>query len=496
MNMLRERESQRCGHGQRNVCAGCESQWRQIAKGRIIMSANGAKRRDDTAHPWRYFALVQLLSIPFYVGTNSPIHGFPFFGWPVAIAIILVPAAIATTLTAREQGYRAALQLWSRIGDIRRIRTAHWVLFALLFPAAVTLISYGVVRFFHLPLPNVVKFSPAATPGLLTMFFIGAIPEEIGWTGYATEPLQQRYGVLGAGLIIGVLWVLWHVAMWWIGKGGWEGQNHALAVAGQAASVVLLRAVMGWVYAHGGRSLFLAIVLHAMDNTCWKLLPNNGSHYNPTVITAIVLGFTTFLIEHPSRRSAYLQNHEIEVSAGRIELHQRRMLLLRRRYAFRHGWDNAMKKVLMIFGVAMGSIILLPVANLALWSLIPPLSPHKLAKTGHFVSIDGIDTYYEREACDINRTPNAWDAMYWMQRALNFDFAIPDVTRIKSVTTPTLIIWGRDDRVAGFRIASRFRQDIAGSQLVVIDDVGHMVHEEKPDAVNHAITSFLDTIRW
>jgi pimeloyl-ACP methyl ester carboxylesterase len=107
-----------------------------------------------------------------------------------------------------------------------------------------------------------------------------------------------------------------------------------------------------------------------------------------------------------------------------------------------------------------------------------------------------LDADLVQEACDINRTPNAWDATYWMQLALNFDFAIPDVTRFKSVTAPTLIIWGRDDRVVGVRTARRFRQDIAGSRLVAIDDAGHMVHEEKPDAVNHAITSFLETIRW
>jgi hypothetical protein len=89
--------------------------------------------------------------------------------------------------------------------------------------------------------------------------------------------------------------------MWWIGD-GWEGQDHVLAVAGQAASVVLLRVVMGWMYAHGGRSLFLAIVLHAMDNTCWKLFPNNGSHFNPTV-TAIVVGFMTVFIVVCSKSS-------------------------------------------------------------------------------------------------------------------------------------------------------------------------------------------------
>ncbi len=106
------------------------------------------------------------------------------------------------------------------------------------------------------------------------------------------------------------------------------------------------------------------------------------------------------------------------------------------------------------------------------------------------------DSAYVAEICDINRTPNARDAFYWIQRAVHFDFAIPDVTRIKSVAAPTLIIWGRDDRIVDVRTATRFQQDIAGSQLLVIDDAGHSVHMEKPDAVNRAITSFLDDIRW
>jgi hypothetical protein len=46
-----------------------------------------------------------------------------------------------------------------------------------------------------------------------------------------------------------------------------------------------------------------------------------------------------------------------------------------------------MKTALIIVGVAMGSMILLPVAHRAVWALIPPLSPHSLAKTGHFVSV-------------------------------------------------------------------------------------------------------------
>jgi hypothetical protein len=95
--------------------------------------------------------------------------------------------------------------------------------------------------------------------------------------------LQRRYGVIRAELIIGGFWALWHVAMWRVG-GGWEGQDHLVATANQAVSIVLFRVVMGWIYANGGRSLFLAILIHAVDNTCWKLFPNDGSHYNPTAM--------------------------------------------------------------------------------------------------------------------------------------------------------------------------------------------------------------------
>src|SRR6516164_5674334 len=108
-------------------------------------------------------------------------------------------------------------------------------------------------------------------------------------------PSLCRDGVIRAGLIIGGFWALWHVAMWWVG-GGWEGQDHLVATVSQAVAIVLFRVVMGWIYANGGRSLFLAIFIHAADNTCWKLFPNDGSHYNPTAIAAVMVIVTIPII--------------------------------------------------------------------------------------------------------------------------------------------------------------------------------------------------------
>ena len=46
---------------------------------------------------------------------------------------------------------------------------------------------------------------------------------------------------------------------------------------------------MCWIYANGGRSLFLAVLFHAMINTSYNLFPNAGSPYNPGVVAAAVL---------------------------------------------------------------------------------------------------------------------------------------------------------------------------------------------------------------
>ena len=52
--------------------------------------------------------------------------------------------------------------------------------------------------------------------------------------------------------------------------------------------------------------------------------------------------------------------------------------------------------------------------------------------------------------------------------------------RIVEVGVPTLILWGGRDRLIPVENAHRFQRDIAGSQLVVFDDLGHVPHEENP----------------
>lgn len=256
------------------------------------------KHAGNGVNPYRFFGWVLLLSAPFYVwGVFWPVRGLPY-GLPATAIMIVVPASVATFMTHREQGAAAAWQLWRRIGDLSRIRGVWWLSMALLIMPAASLFAYPIMREFDLPLPSAVSISLIQAAPAFAVYFAGAIFEEIGWTGYATAPLQRRYGILGAGLIIGTVWALWHVVPWWFGQG------HPLSwVAGQFISTVFMRIVMGWIYAYGGQSLFLAIVFHATINTSYSMFPNGGSHYDPSILAAVLAIITAIIaFVHPIMR--------------------------------------------------------------------------------------------------------------------------------------------------------------------------------------------------
>jgi pimeloyl-ACP methyl ester carboxylesterase len=56
---------------------------------------------------------------------------------------------------------------------------------------------------------------------------------------------------------------------------------------------------------------------------------------------------------------------------------------------------------------------------------------------------------------------------------------------------PTLIVWGRDDRVVPVECGELYRKAIAGSNLEIIEHCGHFPHLEKPADFARAIARFL-----
>jgi membrane protease YdiL (CAAX protease family) len=87
--------------------------------------------------------------------------------------------------------------------------------------------------------------------------------EELGWTGFATPRLRGRLGVVSTGVVMGVLWGLWHFPLF-AGSAGSSGDvPRALYLAAMLFSwLVPYRVLMVWVHDRT-RSMLIAVLMHA-----------------------------------------------------------------------------------------------------------------------------------------------------------------------------------------------------------------------------------------
>ena len=120
--------------------------------------------------------------------------------------------------------------------------------------------------------------------------------EELGLTGYAIDPMQQRYSALASGILIGLVqagyhipgfiisgyysfeWILWHVLY---------------TLAGRVLFV--------WVYNNSGKSLFSMALFHWTFGVFWILFPATGnlqkapSIYDPRISAFIGISYVVIV---------------------------------------------------------------------------------------------------------------------------------------------------------------------------------------------------------
>jgi membrane protease YdiL (CAAX protease family) len=234
--------------------------------------------------PWTFFLLVFVLSIPFWV-TGPVAERFLADGLPINLPISSLmaccPIIAAVILVRRKKGSSAVRELLERAFDYRRITRRAWYVPILLFMPAVMVLQYAWMRLVQVPLPDLQ--APVLMVAIsFVIFFIGAVGEEVGWQGYANDPLQDRWNALAASIILGTVGAVWHIIpLIQLGR-------EPAWIAWQCLSMVALRIVIVWLCNNTGRSVFAAILFHAMYNVCTVLLTGYGWPYDPTVACAIL----------------------------------------------------------------------------------------------------------------------------------------------------------------------------------------------------------------
>lgn len=71
---------------------------------------------------------------------------------------------------------------------------------------------------------------------------------------------------------------------------------------------------------------------------------------------------------------------------------------------------------------------------------------------------------------------------------------LPDENKIKDIKTPTLILWGANDKLVNVKYAKRFGEDIEDSKVVVYDQCGHVPMNEKTGEVKRDIEEFVNRL--
>lgn len=239
--------------------------------------------------PYLFFLLVFALSIPLWLaGSFIGLEVVP--GVPLSsVVVTFCPAIAAAIMIYRAEKWAGVRRLLSRALDFGRVRSAVWFVPAVLLMPAVMTVEYWLLRRMGLPIPPP-RFPLWMPLAMFAVYFLAALGEELGWMGYAADPLQERSSALRAALVLGIFWAAWHIQpVVQVGRSPtW--------IAWQCLFWLSARVVIFWLYNNTGRSVFAVAVFHTMLNVSSFLFPVDGSFYDPRITALIMTGLALIVV--------------------------------------------------------------------------------------------------------------------------------------------------------------------------------------------------------
>ena len=158
----------------------------------------------------------------------------------VSLPLLIAPGLVGVTLTGLLEGKAGMRAMFSRLAHWRV--GMGWYAVALgLMPILILAILFGLA----------LLISPAFTPVLSLLGLAGIAAgylEEIGWTGFATPRLLSRWSPLKVGLIMGLLWGLWHGLADYSIRGDTLGTFWPITFSLFVLPLTAWRILMVWVY--------------------------------------------------------------------------------------------------------------------------------------------------------------------------------------------------------------------------------------------------------
>lgn len=213
------------------------------------------------------------------------------------------PSGTALFLTWRFSGKAGLLQLLQKA--LRWRVSPLWYVFAIAGPALMMLLAMGGYILLGGTAPDYVPFGArwliVAVNFILVLLIGGPLGEEFGWRGLALPALETKFGMLRGSLLLGVIWTVWHLPLFFITASAQNGMSFWLF----ALLTLALCILMTWLYHGSGDSLLLVLLFHAAVNT-WsgplKISPEATGSNLPFALVVIFAWVAALLVASRTMR--------------------------------------------------------------------------------------------------------------------------------------------------------------------------------------------------
>ncbi len=275
----------------------------------------------------REYPAISLLILAMIFGTAPSLAVATGLLPPAASQLGALSSSLAAIVLVLVEGRKGGLRELLRRFLIWRVGIPWWA-FTLLFAIIPSVAALYLFDLLGGPPVDWSGLPPLYTvvPMFLMLTIAAGMGEEFGWRGFLLPRLQTRHNALVSALIVGVVWAIWHIPLFFI-KGtsqyDMRTQDGLFPVMlGYSAFVIVSSIQFAWVFNNTKGSVLLAAVMHGASNAWGGYIDVYRGHFGGILTflaVSVLVSIIIVLVAGPTDLSRTNKRNVLELEGAQPE---------------------------------------------------------------------------------------------------------------------------------------------------------------------------------